>query len=316
MKYLLAILITCSIAFNALAQKPYATTPYRQDSFNVKRARTAVGIEAGIATGASIGLYFLWYSGYEQSRFHWLNDNYGWLQIDKFGHAVTNYHINAFCYNMNRWAGFEQKKAMLIGSSIAIGFQTAVEYFDGLSDAWGASLGDLGSNLLGAGTFIAQEFAWNEQRIIWKYSFKNGDYSMYDQNVNDRADRLFGSALYESWLKDYNGQTYWLSVNPRSFGMGESWIPQWVNVAVGYSGEGMLGANWNVWYSDGVCYHNYEHIPRYRQYYLSLDIDWERIPTRSKFLKAAAPYLNIIKIPFPALEYSTVDGFRGKAFYF
>lgn len=316
MKQVLGLLFALCISGSCFAQKPYAETPYRQDSFNVKRARAVVALETGIAVGASTGLYFLWYSGYEQSRFHWLNDNYGWLQIDKFGHTTTNYHINAFCYNMNRWAGFDQKKAMLIGSSVAIGFQTAVEYFDGLSDAWGASAGDLAANVLGAGTFIAQEFAWEEQRIIWKFSFKNGDYSMYDQHVKDRAQNLFGSAVYESFLKDYNGQTYWLSVNPRSFSQGMEWMPEWLNIAVGYSGEGMLGANWNIWYEDDLCYHNYEHIPRYRQYYLSLDIDWERVPTRSKLLKAAAPFLNIIKVPLPALEYSSVNGFRGRAFYF
>jgi hypothetical protein len=311
---LLALFLIGSLA--TWAQKPLAQTPYRQDSFNIKRARFSVGLQAGIATSASVGLYFLWYSGYEQSKFHWLDDNYGWLQIDKFGHTTTNYHLVAFCYNMNRWAGIEQKRAMLIGAGIGIGFQTAVEYFDGLSEAWGASAGDLLANSLGAATYISQEFAWGEQRIIWKYSFKNGDYSAYNDIVNTRADRLFGTATYESFLKDYNGQTYWLSINPRSFSSGMEWMPEWLNIAFGYSAEGMLGANWNVWYDKAGCFRDYEHIQRYRQYYFSLDIDWERIPTRSRFLKAIAPYLNIVKMPFPALEYSTVDGFRAKAFYF
>ncbi|MGB0430904.1 MAG: DUF2279 domain-containing protein [Bacteroidia bacterium] len=314
-KTILALTITlCSLI--SFAQKPLATTPYRNDSFNLKRARSVVALEAGIATSASTGLYFLWYSGYEQSRFHWIDDNYGWLQIDKFGHTVTNYHLVSFCYNMNRWAGMKQNRAMLIGAGIAIGFQTAVEYFDGLSAAWGASGGDLIANFTGAGTYIAQEYLWSEQRIIWKYSFKNGDYSAYNSTVNTRADQLFGTAVYESFLKDYNGQTYWLSINPRSFSNGMDWMPKWLNVAVGYSGEGMLGANWNVWYDKAGCYNNYEHIPRYRQYYLSFDVDWERIPTKSRLLKALAPYLNIVKVPFPTLEYSSVNGFRGKAFYF
>ncbi len=316
MKKALTAFVLLIFASTCFAQKPLATTPYRQDSFNLKRARSVIALEGGIATSASVGLYFLWYSGYEQSKFHWIDDNYGWLQIDKFGHTTTNYHLVSFCYNMNRWAGMKQKRAMMIGAGIAIGFQTAVEYFDGLSTAWGASSGDLIANLTGAGTYISQEYLWGEQRIIWKYSFKNGDYSAYNDVVNARADHLFGTAVYESFLKDYNGQTYWLSINPRSFSSGMDWMPEWLNVAVGYSAEGMLGANWNVWYDKAGCFRDYEHIPRYRQYYLSLDIDWERIPTRSRFLKAVAPYLNIVKIPFPALEYSRVDGFRGKDFYF
>lgn len=299
-----------------MAQKPLAKSPYRQDSFNVRRVRAVVGLETGLATSASVGLYYLWYSGYDQSPFHWLNDNYGWMQIDKFGHCTTNYHLVEFCYNMNRWAGMKRKNALLLGGGIAIGFQTAIEYFDGLSTAWGASWGDLCANTLGAATYISQEMAWREQRVIWKFSFHNGNYSAYDQHVNDRVDRLFGTAIYESFLKDYNGQTYWLSINPRSFTSGMQWMPEWLNIAFGYGANGMLGANWNVWYDKNGCYYNYENVPRYRQYYFSLDIDWERIPTRSKLLKTLAPYLNIIKVPFPSLVYSRIDGFQAKPFYF
>lgn len=311
------LLLFITLFSSALASAQMVDNPYSSDTFNKQRARAVVAIESGIAIGSSVGLYALWYSQYEQSRFHWLNDNYGWLQIDKYGHAATNYHINAFCYNMNRWAGMDKKKAMLIGSSIAIGFQTAVEVFDGFSAAWGASWGDLAFNFLGAGTFISQEFAWEEQRIIWKFSFKNGDYSGFDETVQSRARRLYGSALYESFLKDYNGQTYWLSVNPKSFAANRmEWMPEWLNIAVGYGAEGMLGANWNIWFDENDCYENYEHIPRYRQYFFSLDVDWEKIPTRSKFLRTIAPYLNIIKVPFPTIEYNRIDGLKGRAFYF
>ena len=43
---------------------------------------------------------------------------------------------------------------------------------------------------------------------------------------------------------------------------------------------------------------------RYRQYLLSLDINWRQIPTNSKTLKFVFKTLSFIKIPFPAIEFS------------
>jgi len=55
---------------------------------------------------------------------------------------------------------------------------------------------------------------------------------------------------------------------------------------------------------------------RYRQYFLSLDIDWSKIPTKSKFMKAVFEGLNFIKIPFPTLEYNSLGQFKGHWLYF
>jgi hypothetical protein len=63
-----------------------------------------------------------------------------------------------------------------------------------------------------------------------KFSFHTTQYQ-YRPNV-------LGSSLAEQMLKDYNGQTYWLSVNLHSFYKGSK-IPKWLNLAIGY------GANVN-----------------------------------------------------------------------
>lgn len=316
MKHLVFAICLFGISVSTLkAQSPVYDNPYRLDTLNKKRVYGAVGLQGGIGVGTATGLYFAWYSNYPQSSFHWIDDSYGWLQIDKYGHATTVYHVSQFCYNMNRWAGMSRNKSMLVGVGIAYGFLTAVEVMDGHSEAWGASLTDVGMNTLGAATFVAQEYLWEEQRIIWKYSFHAGDYSMYDETVQARANKLFSDHLYQQWLKDYNGQTYWLSVNPSSFMKGDTWLPKWLNVAVGYSAEGMLGANWNVWY-DEQCFQDYEHIERYRQYLFSLDVDFTRIPIKSKFYRVMAPYLNIIKIPFPTIEFNELGQVKGHWAYF
>ena len=78
----------------------------------------------------------------------------------------------------------------------------------------------------------------------------------------------------------------------------DSKIPKWLNLAVGYGGEGMLvGVNGNV--NDLLI-----SDLRYRQIFLSLDLDLEHIKTNSAFLKAIFSVFNMIKIPFPTLEFS------------
>lgn len=310
---LLILLIICGYAGQAQTSTNDSTVG--QDSFNVRHARIVLGLQGGIATSSAVGLYYLWYSGYDRSGFHWINDNEGWLQIDKFGHTIANYHMFSFCYNLNRWSGMEKKKALLWGGGISYGFQLAVEYFDGLSTEWGASAGDLAANTLGMGSFLAQELAWDEQRIIWKFSFHKNDYSGFDANVRHRAERLYGTATYQTFLKDYNAQTHWISVNPKSFSKHSNWMPDWLNVAVGYSAENMFGANSNTWVTADT-YMDYSQIQRFRQYYFSLDVDWTRIKTSSRFLKMIAPVLNMVKTPFPALEFSRIDGLSVKPFYF
>ncbi|HQW93173.1 MAG TPA: hypothetical protein PKY28_08745, partial [Ferruginibacter sp.] len=56
-------------------------------------------------------------------------------------------------------------------------------------------------------------------------------------------------------------------------------------------------------------------IKRYRQWYLSPDIDLSKIKTNNKGLKLALRLLNVVKIPMPALEFSN-GGFKVRAIGF
>ena len=103
-------------------------------------------------------------------------------------------------------------------------------------------------------------------------------------------------------MKDYNGQTYWLSVNPASFMSKETKFPKWLNLAFGYGANGMTGGESNPLYVDSNS--NVIEFKRYRQYYLSLDIDLTRIKTKSKFLKTVFYTIGFIKIPAPSVEFS------------
>ena len=263
--------------------------------------------------GAMVGLYSAWYKNYPQSNFHTFNDMHEWKGIDKIGHAYSAYAESKASMELWRWTGISRKKQIWIGGMSGAFYQTVIEVMDAYSAEWGWSWGDIGANFVGSGMLVAQELAWNEQRIQFKFSFHRKSYN--DATLNQRSNTIFGSSTAERFLKDYNGQTYWLSTNVHSFFPESKW-PRWLNIAVGTGAEGMFGANENIGKDDaGNINFNRPDIKRYRQWYLSPDIDLTKIKTNRKGLKLAFRLLNVVKIPMPALEFS--DGsFKIKAIGF
>ncbi|MBR9859491.1 DUF2279 domain-containing protein [bacterium] len=268
------------------------------DSLSLKQKRALVfGGNAVAYAGTMTGLYSLWYKNYDLGPFHFFNDNRDWLQMDKVGHAYSCYYEGVVGIKMMKYAGYSDKTAAFVGGSYGFLIQTTVEIFDGFSQEWGASTGDVIANFAGSSIAIGQHLAWHEQRIWMKYSYYPSPYAEIRPNA-------LGSNFPESLLKDYNAQTYWLSTNIRSF-IPDSKFPAWLNIAVGYGADGMLGGDDNIYTdSDGIV-NDYSNIARTRQFYLSPDIDFTRIPTNSKALKIGFTLLNCLKFPLPALEYNT-----------
>ena len=273
------------------------------DSLNKKRQSSVFVSEAVLASGALIGLNQLWYADYPRSDFHFINDNAEWMQMDKLGHLYTSYHIGRFGAETLNWSGASKQNQLVYGAGLGFVFLTAVEVMDGFSEEWGASMGDVVANAAGTALYVSQELIWNEQRIIPKFSYHKTQYSNY------RPD-LLGSTTQEQILKDYNGQTYWFSVNLYSFAK-KSKIPKWLNVALGYGAEGMIGENEVI---NPIIFPSKP--LKFRQFYLSLDLDLTKINTKSHFLKTVFSVFNTVKIPAPTLEYSAQEGFKFHGLYF
>ena len=286
-----------------LAQNSFDNFFKPSDSLNKKRQTSVFVTEAVLASGALIGLNQLWYADYPKSDFHFINDNAEWMQMDKVGHLYSSYHIGRLSAESLNWSGSSQKNQLIYGASLGFVFLTAVEVMDGYSAEWGASMGDVVANASGTALYVSQELIWNEQRIIPKFSFHSTQYADY------RPD-LLGSSTQEQILKDYNGQTYWFSANLHSFAK-KSKIPKWLNLALGYGAEGMIGENEE---KNSVIFP--AKPEKYRQFYLSLDLDLTKINTKSHFLKTVFSVLNTVKIPAPTLEYSPQKGFKFHALYF
>ena len=259
------------------------------DTLNKNRLKTVILSETILGSVTLVGLNQVWYADYPKSDFHFINDNAEWLQMDKAGHVFSSYHLGSFGAKALKWSGCNRKSQLLYGATLGLAFLTIVEVFDGYSAEWGASWGDVAANVSGTALFVSQELLWKEQRIVPKFSFHTTPYASARPNI-------LGNSISEQILKDYNGQTYWLSANIYSFAK-SSKIPKWLNLAIGYGADGMITGN------DALV--NTIFLPeskRYRQFYLSLDVDLTKIKTKSHFVKTILTIFNTIKIPAPTFE--------------
>lgn len=269
----------------------------REIKYNRKRLIGVSVTASALYVGSMTGLYYLWYADYPRSEFHFVNDGGQWLYMDKIGHTTTSYWIGRIGYEGLRWSGLNEKKSVWYGGTWGLVYLTSVEIFDGFSAEWGASAGDLAANALGTGIFIGQQLLIHDQPFTLKFSFHQTEYAQY------RPD-LLGENFVQSMLKDYNGQTYWISANIASFLREESRFPKWLDVSFGYSAEGMLGAGSNPQEYNGEPLPDVE---RYSQYFLSLDIDLTKIRTENETLQFLLNLVGYLKIPFPAVEFNRID---------
>lgn len=287
LKYVLFYFLASTLLHSQTQLNSFLTV---SDTLNKPRRNAVIISEASLAGLTLVGLNQLWYADYKRSKFHTINDNNEWLQMDKMGHVFSSYQLGKYGSQVLNWSGVSEKNQLIYGATLGFTFLTAVEVLDGYSEEWGFSWGDVLANASGTGLYIGQELLWKEQRIALKFSFHETKYASL-------SPEKLGENFLEQVLKDYNGQTYWLSFNLHSF-FKESKIPKWLNIALGYGGEGMLSGSKDV------------HNPlltsnlRYRQYYLSFDVNLSNIRTNSKLLRTVFDFFNMIKIPLPTLEIS------------
>lgn len=295
-EFFYAFVLSCCFAAllhgSALAQNIQRSAFWTPDSVaNPNRLRLVGFGSAGAMVGVFTYLGTSWYSDDSKTKFRWFDDGNEWQQIDKVGHAYGAYQESRLMMQMLKWAGAKRKHVLLWGGLTGIILQSPIEYFDGRSSDYGASGWDLFANGVGSGLAITNEALWREQRLQLKFAYSPTDFP------KQRPD-LLGDGIDEL-LKDYNGQTYWLCLSVDPFlpegKIKQAW-PDWLGLAVGYGGEGMIG---------GYATEPSAMIDarEYRQWYLSLDIDLTRIKTRSGFLRAVFYTLNAVRVPLPALEF-------------
>ena len=265
-------------------------------------------VGAGLGyVGVQAGLYTAWYREQSTQRFQFFNDGAQWKQVDKAGHIYSAFHLSQLSTLAFRRAGMEARKSYLYGSLTGWLLLAPVEVFDGFSQAYGFSWQDIAANAAGSAFLLGQYALWNEVRLQPKFSFHRTSFA------SERPGTL-GSNLPEEVLKDYNGQTYWLSVDLHSF-LKERYprFPPWLNLAVGYGAHRMMHAREATNRAAGYT--------AYREFYLTIDLDlhhYQKPPVTwgHKLWNGVLYTLSLIHLPAPALSYQTGRGWVFYPLYF
>ena len=275
----------------------------KDDSLNKTRLISVSATVGSAWTGSMIGLNELWYKDVPKTKWHTFDDSRNWLQMDKAGHFYTAYKLNQLTTDLFHWTGLKRRTSLWVGTGVSLGYQTTLEMLDAYSAEWGFSWSDAGANALGTGLFLGQDLLWEEERIIPKFSYHPTDFAAIRPEV-------LGNGGMESVLKDYNGQTYWLSFTPATF-IKDTKLPKWLCFSVGYSAhEKLVGSESS--YTDLNSGRTYNER---REWLLSLDIDFSKLNIQRPWLRTIVKQLNYLKVPFPALILS--DGkLTGHPFYF
>ncbi len=261
-----------------------------------KRQKAVIIGSSGAYTGSMVALTAAWYSQSNRQSFRFFNDAREWKQMDKLGHTFSAFQISAISSATWQWSGMSKQKSDRLGSLISLGIMSSIEVLDGFSAGYGASVSDVVANAAGTGLYWGQQALWNETRIYPKYSFHRTRYAPIRPS-------LLGHGLAEEMLKDYNGQTQWLSVDMDKFMR----FPKWLNFSLGMGAEGMV-------YATDASNRNAGYNP-YRKFFVGVDFDLTAFKSKSKVLNTLIYVANMVRLPAPAIEFSQHKT-KGHWFYF
>lgn len=255
-----------------------------------------------IYLGSMASLYTTWYKDQSAGAFRTFNDLHEWKGMDKLGHITTAWWASQFLFESQKTLGLPERSSLYRALGTSFAFMTTIEVFDGFSKGWGFSWSDMAANTLGFALFTSQELTFNEQKFILKYSYQN----TIEPYVRPE---LLGSSVGERMLKNYNGQTYWLSYPIKNLGLKETPFPESICLSLGYGASGMIGARDNSFLKEQTFFQP-NSFNRRSEWYLSLDIDLSKVRIKGKFWKVFSSAFRWIKIPFPSLGYNKTNGLR------
>jgi hypothetical protein len=268
----------------------------------IEKRKYILGTYAFLLLIYSFITYYLskgWYTS-NSVGFHWFDDSGEWLWMDKLGHFYTAAIWSRFAIIIFSFAGVDIKTSREKVVWIGFFLLSSVEWFDGISPAYGASFYDILANFLGC-AFIYIQFKYLSKLNFWpKWSYWPNMLASFRPNI-------LGSNMPEQILKNYNGQIYWLSFPVSSFWKSK-YIPSWLCVSVGYGAEGMVGGDDNIWSDSNGNTHNLSSIQRYQQVYISLDMLIANKEHYKWWKKVLIRILSAVKFPFPAIEINIYNG--------
>ncbi len=249
----------------------------------------------------------VWYNTY--TGFHFFDDVFEWEYLDKLGHCGASFYLGLFAYKtfgepQSLNSALQKKWLCFTGFALLL----PIEILDGFSLNYGASPADLLANGLG-GLLCYWHVSFKViSGVIPKFSFHATAFSIL-------RPELLGSNIFQQAIKDYNGQTYWLSLDINKI-FNAKILPEWLLLTVGYGAEGLLGGHDNVWHTNEDEVKDYSSIARTKRVFISVDLNARSLQGKNKFLDyLLAPFV-LLKFPAPAIEFNFERGIIFHPLYF
>ena len=262
-------------------------------------------INIGVPSAAVIslvGINEVWYKNYARSDFHFFDDLKEWNGMDKIGHACTSYQLNKISHSLFKKNNI--KKPLLKSSVYTFGYMLGVELLDGYSTEWGFSIYDVIGNGLGTILYTLQERKFKNQPFEIKFSSHKSTYASCRPS-------LLGENRLQQILKDYNGQTYWLTFNYNELWNKRIKLFDYIDFAFGYSIDGFTGGHNNPEISSCNCLiSNCNNLKRTSQFIFSVDLNTSKIKNKHPILGKFLLPFDIVKIPFPAFILNNSKNFK------
>lgn len=253
-----------------------------------------------------IALSTFWYHSFVP--FHWFDDTREWAGLDKLGHFLAAYHLGVFIHEVFRSTNSLQPRNLTWICFIGFVLMLPIEILDGFSPNYGASAADLLANLLGSMACWVHSRYSAPTLLTPKLSFHFTSFAAI-------RPELLGTILPAQVIKDYNGQTYWLSINVSRWRV-LKWWPDWMLLSIGYGADGLLGGDDNRWTNSQGKEVDYTHVLRSPRIVISVDLNAELLIRKNRiFFFLFRPFL-LIKFPAPAIEFHTARGVIFHPFYF
>jgi Predicted periplasmic lipoprotein (DUF2279) len=231
------------------------------------------------------GLQIYQYNAFwsDRTTFRIIDDGDLEYGADKGGHFFAAYTMSKFATDALMTSGFSHDLAVISGGLIGAGYQFFVEVQDGFGRGWGFSPSDVYANTAGSVFHILQHFVPFFSNLQYKAEFFPAPW--FGEKTRKGA---------STPIDDYSAWTWWVSVNVHNMlpEFAKPFWPSWLNISVGYAAR------------------NLEWADASRRYIIGLDWNLEKIlPEGGPFWNWLRQYLNVIKLPAPALEFAfTPDG--------
>ena len=238
---------------------------------NSSKLALVLGGSAALLTSAHLQNYNSWWKG-ERSSFHFGEDGTYTLGSDKLGHLYFTYLSSDIIGRSLQWYGIKTERALLYGASLSLAFQIYVEVEDGFTKVLGFSPGDAVADIVGACYPLLQHHDPWFQNFRLKWSVIPSE--------------KYREGLYRTLIDDYESQYFWLSFNlSGTFPVFQSFIPNFLNVAIGYSVKNLDNINGGE-----------------RELFLGFDVDMTKLPGEGAFITTLKHALNYFHFPAPVVR--------------